>query len=84
MAKTGKIILKAPESRHRKIAGPMTSPARTDRFLITSMLLGDYPSSVTISEDTIIGGSTVNSVMELGRCELCSDMKLNDCLNRCM
>jgi len=44
--------------------------SRTDRFLITSMLMDDYPPSVKIAENTIIGGATLKSVMELGRFEL--------------
>lgn len=52
--------------------------SRTDRFFITSMLTSDYPSPVTLSEDTIIGGSTLSSIMELGLCELCNDLKLQD------
>src|SRR5690349_4352705 len=52
--------------------------SRTDRFFITSMLGNGYPSSVSLSEDTIIGGSTLSSIMELGRCELRNDLKLED------
>ena len=85
MARTDKIILKAqpgqapsPKTDLVKSAPDDEHLSRTDRFLITSMLLDDYPSSVRISEDTIIGGSTVNSVMELGRCELSCDMRPED------
>ena len=52
--------------------------SRTDRFFITSMLAGEYPPPVSLSEDTIIGGSTLSSIMELGRCELYNDLKLKD------
>jgi hypothetical protein len=53
--------------------------SRTDRFFITSMLADEYPPPVSLSEDTIIGGSsTLSSIMELGRCELCNDLKLKD------
>ena len=52
--------------------------SRTDRFFITSMLAGEHPSPVSLSADTIIGGSTLSSIMELGRCELCNDLKLKD------
>jgi hypothetical protein len=50
--------------------------SRTDRFFITSMLADEYPSPVSLSEDTIIGGSSLGSIMELGRCELYNDLKL--------
>ena len=40
------------------------------------MLAGEYPPPVSLSEDTIIGGSTLSSITELGRCELCNDLKL--------
>jgi hypothetical protein len=52
--------------------------SRTDRFFITSMLADEYPSPVSLSEDTIIGGSTLSSIMERGRCELWIDLKLKD------
>ena len=52
--------------------------SRTDRFFITSMLENGYPSAVSLSDDTIIGGSTLSSIMELGRCELYDDLKLKD------
>ena len=52
--------------------------SRTDRFFITSMLGNGYPSAVSLSDDTIIGGSTLSSIMELGRCELYNDLKLKD------
>ena len=42
------------------------------------MLADEYPSPVSLSEDTIIGGSTLSSIMELGRCELYNDLKLKD------
>jgi hypothetical protein len=52
--------------------------SRTDRFFITSMLGDEYPPTVFLSEDTIIGGSTLSSIMELGHCELCNDLKLTN------
>jgi hypothetical protein len=42
------------------------------------MLADEYLSPMSLSEDTIIGGSTLSSIMERGRCELCSDLKLED------
>ena len=87
MARTEKIILKAqpgesPSPKTDLVKDATASDdeplSRTDRFFITSMLLDDYPPAVTISEDTIIGGSTLNSVMELGRCELCYDLRPED------
>ena len=52
--------------------------SRTDRFFITSMLGNGFPSHVSLSEDTTIGGSSLGSIMELGRDELCKDLKLED------
>ena len=52
--------------------------SRTDRCFITSMLADEYPSPVALSEDTIIGGSTLSSIMELGRGEIYNDLKLKD------
>jgi hypothetical protein len=52
--------------------------SRTDRFFITSMLADEYPAPVSLSENTMIGGSTLSSIMELGRCELWNDLKLNE------
>jgi hypothetical protein len=82
MARTDKIILKAqpgqapsPKADLAKSTPDDQHLSRTDRFLITSMLLDDYPSSIKISDDTIIGGLAVDSVMELGRCELSGDMR---------
>jgi hypothetical protein len=42
------------------------------------MLGNGYPSAVSLSDDTIIGGSTLSSIMELGRCDLYNDLKLKD------
>ena len=42
------------------------------------MLLDDYPPAVTLSHDTVIGGSTINSILELGYRELFNDMRLED------
>ena len=70
-------LLGASQEEH---ATPSDNEAlsRTDRFLITSMLGNGYPSAVSLSDDTIIGGSTLSSIMELGRCELYNDLKLKD------
>jgi len=42
------------------------------------MLMDDYPPAVKVSEDTIIGGAALKSVMELGRCELYDDLRPAD------
>ena len=70
-------LLGASQEEH---ATPSDNEAlsRTDRFFITSMLGSGYPSAVSLSDDTIIGGSTLSSIMELGRCELYNDLKLKD------
>ena len=52
--------------------------SRTDRFFIACMLAKGCPSAVSLSDDTIIGGSTLSSIMELGQCELYDDLKLKD------
>ena len=52
--------------------------SRTDRFFITSMLGDGSPSRMLLSEDTIMGGSSVGSIMERGRCDLDNDLKLQD------
>jgi hypothetical protein len=62
---------------------PATSSAnealsRTDRFFITAMLGNGWPSRVALSENTIIGGSSVGSIMELGRCDLFNNLKLEN------
>ena len=52
--------------------------SRTDRFFIASMLADDHRSALRLSEDTIIGDSTLSSLMERGRSDLCTDLKLED------
>ena len=74
MAKTEK----SPKTDLVKDATASEQLSRTDRFFIASMLADDHLSPVRLSEDTIIGGSTLSSVMECGRCELCNDLKLED------
>jgi hypothetical protein len=56
----------------------MESLSRTDRFFITAMLGNGYPSRVSLSEDTTIGGASLGSIMQLGRGELYDDLKLED------
>jgi hypothetical protein len=71
--KTG--VLNQDEHRSPSDDEPLS---RTDRFFIMSMLADEHRTRVSLSEDTIIGGSTLSSIMELGRNELCNDLKLED------
>ena len=84
MARTEGIILEAkPEESPSPKTDIGTAAddeplSRTDRFFITSMLIDDFPPAVTLSDDTVIGGATLNSIMELGYRELCNDMRLEE------
>jgi hypothetical protein len=76
---TARMTEKIQSSSQEKHTALLDEPlSRTDRFFITSMLGDEYPPTVFLSEDTIIGGSTLSSIMELGYFELCNDLKLTD------